>query len=378
LQQQISLKGSVIDMRKISERSYSFRRLQCYGRSHGPIHGHRLCHGLVPILLISVLVLQSVLLASCQTNKTSQSSSESTTASSETTTLTTSSTTTSETTAPTTTSTATQPETTPAETIKTDFTKANYPRVDGSTATIPLSENIAAKLLSLTAAEAKAFIKHNTTHNAYVNLIDGKADIIFVTEPSAEELQLAKSKGITLEVVPVVKEAFVFLVNTKNPVSIISQQQIRDIYQGKTLGGPDKAIIAYQRPDNSGSQTLMQNQVMKGLKMAAAPTELKPGEMGELIEAIASYDNSDRALGYSVYYYANSMYSKDTIKFVKIDGIEPNNKNISSGAYPFTSAYYAVLKKTEPAGSNARKLLAWILSADGQKLAEASGYVPLK
>jgi phosphate transport system substrate-binding protein len=263
------------------------------------------------------------------------------------------------------------------------FTKNNYPRVDGSTATIPLSENLAAKLLSLTPEEGKAFIKHNKTHSAYVNLIEGKADIIFVTEPSSGELELAKKSGVELEVVPVVKEAFVFLVNKKNPIDIISVKQLQDIYQGKIknwkeLGGPDKEIIPYQRPDNSGSQTNMLSQVMKDSEIMDAPKELKPGEMDGLIEVIASYDNSDKAIGYSVYYFANSMYNKETIKFVKVDGVEPKNDTIKSGEYPFTSAYYAVLKKTEAKDSNARKLLAWILSDEGQKLAEQSGYVPLR
>jgi phosphate transport system substrate-binding protein len=263
------------------------------------------------------------------------------------------------------------------------FTKDSYPRVDGSTATIPLSENIAAKLLSLTPDEGKAFIKHNTTHNAYVNLLDGKADIIFVTEPSVDELDQAKKSGVELEVVPIVKEAFVFLVNKKNPVDTISIKQIQEIYQGKIknwkdLGGPDKEIIPYQRPENSGSQTIMLNMVMKNTNIMDAPRTLKPSEMEGLIEVIASYDNSDRAIGYSVYYFANSMYNKETIKFVKVDGVEPNNETIKSDQYPYTSAYYAVMKKTEAMDSNARKLLAWILSDEGQKLAEQSGYVPLR
>ena len=267
--------------------------------------------------------------------------------------------------------------------INPKFTKDNYPRVDGSTATIPLSENIAAKLLNMTPEEGKAFVKHNTTHNAYVNLLDGKADIIFVTEPSTEELELAKKAGIEIEVIPIVKEAFVFLVNKQNPVDSISVKQIQQIYQGKIknwkdLGGPDKEIISYQRPENSGSQTIMLNMVMKGLNIMDAPKALKPAEMSGLIEVIASYDNSDKAIGYSVYYFANSMYNKETIKFVKVDGVEPSNDTIKSGQYPYTSAYYAVLKKTEAEDSNARKVLAWILSDEGQKLAEQSGYVPLR
>jgi phosphate transport system substrate-binding protein len=267
--------------------------------------------------------------------------------------------------------------------ISPRFNKDNYPKVDGSTATIPLSENIAAKLLNLTSEEGKAFIKHNTTHNAYVNLINGKADIIFVTEPSLDELELAKKSGIELEVIPVVKEAFVFLVNKKNTVDSISIKQLQDIYQGKIknwkeIGGLDIEIIPYQRPENSGSQTIMLGLVMKDLKIMDAPKELKPSEMSTLIEVIASYDNSDKAIGYSVYYFANSMYNKETIKFVKVNGVEPNNETIKSGQYPYTSAYYAVIKKTESKKSNARKLLAWILSDEGQKFAEQSGYVPLR
>lgn len=263
------------------------------------------------------------------------------------------------------------------------LTKENYPRIDGSTATIPLSERLASELLSMSAEEAKEFIKHNTTHNAYENLIEDNADVIFVTEPSEDELNMAAARGIELEVIPVVKEAFVFLVNKSNPVDELSLEEIKDIYQGKItnwkeLGGPDMEIMAYQRPDNSGSQTLMQNQVMKGLPTSKAPTELKPAGMGGLIEAIASYDNSDSAIGYSVYYYANTMYLKDTVKFVKVNGVEPNNETIMKDKYPITSAYYAVLKKTEPENSNARKLLKWTLSSEGQKLAEAAGYVPLR
>lgn len=265
---------------------------------------------------------------------------------------------------------------------KPGFTKDSYPHVDGSTATIPLSENLASDLLSMPPEEAKKFIKHNTTHNAYENLIAGKADIIFVTEPSEEEMSMADSKGIELEVVPVVKEAFVFLVNKNNPVTNISSEDIKAVYQGRInnwreLGGPDKEIIAYQRPENSGSQTIMQKQVMKGLQIADAPSELRPMGMGGLVDVVDSYDNSDKAIGYSVYYYVNSMYIKNTIKFVNVDGIEPNNENIRSDKYPFTSAYYAVVKKSEPENSNARKLLSYILSEEGQKLAEKSGYVPL-
>ena len=269
----------------------------------------------------------------------------------------------------------------PAVVEKPQFSRDTYPKIDGSTATIPLSEKIAANILGLSEAEATKFIKHNTTHDAYVNLVKEKADIIFVTEPSADELEIAKDANVELEVVPIVKEGFVFLVNSKNPIKSLTTKQIQDIYQGsitnwKAVGGADCEIIPFQRERNSGSQTLMEQIVMKGLNIMNSPKTVI-SSMGGLIDAIAAYDNSEKALGYSVYYYAKTMYNKDTIKLISVDGIVPDNKTISTSKYPFTTGYYAVLKKSTSADAASRKLLKWILGKDGQALAEKAGYVPL-
>jgi phosphate transport system substrate-binding protein len=265
---------------------------------------------------------------------------------------------------------------------KEKFTKGNYPRIDGSTATIPLSRAMAKELLGMSEEEAKDYVKHNTTHEAYMRLIQGEADIIFVTEPSIDELTIAKDAKVELEIIPVVKEGFVFLVNTNNPIESLTIEQLQDIYQGKIknwieVGGKDAEIIAYQRDPNSGSQTLMEQIVMKGLKIIEAPRNVIE-EMGSLIDRIAQYDNAENALGYSVYFYAKSMYNKDTIKLIAVDGVAPSNKTISSGEYPFTSAYYAVIRKTEAKDSAARSLLNWVLSEEGQKVAEDAGYATLE
>ena len=266
--------------------------------------------------------------------------------------------------------------------LKPEFTIETYPKVDGSTATIPLSEAIAQNLFSMTNQEATSFVKHNKTHSAYVNLVEGKADIIFVTEPSADELQIAKDANVELEVVPVVREGFVFVVNASNPVDSLTVKQVQDIYQGKIknwkeVGGNDIEIIPYQRNANSGSQTLMEQLVMRDLEMMDAPGYTIISGMDGLIDVVSNYDNSEGALGYSVYYYANIMYNNDSLKLLAIDGVIPNNSDISSLKYPFTSAYYAVIKKSDAKDAVSRQLLNWVLSEEGQKLAEQAGYVPV-
>ena len=87
----------------------------------------------------------------------------------------------------------------PAPVEVPSFTAETLPRLDGSTATIPLSEGIVQALLGYTPAQATQFVKHNKTHNAYVNLTEGKCDIIFVTPPSQEELALLDGSNVVFK-----------------------------------------------------------------------------------------------------------------------------------------------------------------------------------
>ncbi|MBR0139098.1 MAG: substrate-binding domain-containing protein [Firmicutes bacterium] len=260
------------------------------------------------------------------------------------------------------------------------LSKEEYPRVDGSTVTIPLSEAFYSMLTDSTAEEAALAIKHNKTHSAYVNLINGDCDIIFVTSPSEEEQQLAKDASVELEVVPIVSEAFVFLTSADNKVEGLTHQQILDIYSGKItnwkeVGGDDVPIRAFQRPVNSGSQTGMIDLVMGDTPLADPPTELVTAFMGELVDAVATYENEPDAIGYSYYYYVNDMWGYNKTKLLAIDGVKPDNSTVADGSYRYHTAYYAVIRGSEAEDSTVRKMLAWILSEEGQKLAEDTGYV---
>ncbi len=274
-------------------------------------------------------------------------------------------------------------EESPAEESAPSFTIETYPRIDGSTVTIPLSEAVAAALTGMPPEEVRPYILHNKTHQAYINLIENNTDLIFVTSPSEEELRLAEEAGVTLEVIPVVSEAFVFLVNADNPLTALTHEEIRQIYTGaitswSELGGSDIPIVAYQRPVNSGSQTGFLDLVMQELQPIEPPTEQVVAEMGMLIDAVAAYDNKPDAIGYSYYYFVMDMWGSEKIKLLEVDGVAPTAESISSGDYPFTTAYYAVILADQPQGSPARQVIEWLLSEPGQELAEATGYVRVR
>jgi phosphate transport system substrate-binding protein len=263
------------------------------------------------------------------------------------------------------------------------FKADTFPKVDGSTVTIPFSEALFAKLTDSSLDVARASILHNKTHMAYLNLFAGNADLIFVTSPSVEELALALASKFELEVVPITSEAFVFIVQADNPVESLTLAQIQKIYTGeiknwKEVGGKDLPIVAYQRPVNSGSQTGFLDLVMKGLTPTVAPVEQIAVEMGDLIDIIAGFRSDASAIGYSYYYFVTDMWKNDKVKLLKVDGVYPDKTTISQGTYPIATAYYAVFDKAQKKNSDVRNVVEWILSPDGQRLVEDSGYVKVK
>ena len=249
-------------------------------------------------------------------------------------------------------------------------------RVDASLATQPLMDAYVDGL-----KEYNLKKDYTNTDPAYTKLINGETDLIIVTEPSSDELNRAKTAGVELEVTPVVNEGFVFYTNVKNPVNGLSLKEIQDIYMDKItnwnqVGGDDAKIIAYQRPENSGSQTGMLSLVMKDKKIKEPKREEYIESMAGIIDAVANYDNSKDSIGYSYYYYATTMYGNENIKFLAVDEVSPNHDTIKDESYPLITAYYIVtLKDTKnTAVSKVKKAM---LESKGQEIARNAGYIEI-
>jgi phosphate transport system substrate-binding protein len=72
------------------------------------------------------------------------------------------------------------------------------------------------------------------------------------------------------------------------------------------------------------------------------------------------------------------MWGAEKIKLLSIDGVAPTPETITSGEYPYKTAYYAVVRADEAENSAARQVISWLLSEDGQILAEETGYVRVR
>ncbi|WP_313162576.1 substrate-binding domain-containing protein [Sedimentibacter sp.] len=275
-----------------------------------------------------------------------------------------------------------------------------YPSLDGSTVAIPMAVEFARQHLKFTDEDANDFSSFTTTHYAYENLIlkqpntlgmirtsntfveeNHPVDLIIATEPSDEEINLAKDKNVELIIEPVCYDAFVFITHKDNVVDNLTIEQIQKIYSGEItnwqeVGGKNQSIKAFQREKNSGSQTAMENLVMKGIPMLPPNIVKVAAGMGMLVDAVGEYENSQASIGYTYKYYIDTLYKNENIKVLKVEGVSPDDENLRNKSYSFTTNYYGVIRK-EDEQNIAGKFLEWMISQEGQKCIEQAGYIPL-
>ena len=283
---------------------------------------------------------------------------------------------------------ATEPVTTAAPTAAAPtepgdafyFTRENFPRLDGSTACVPMAEAICSVLLGESREDVQDLVRFNRTTQSFRNLRYGDCDLLLAGEPNAAVFEEMEEAGFAYDMEQIGTDALIFVVNAENPVENITTEQLRGIYTGeitnwKELGGADAEIVPFQRNEGAGSQALMKKLVMRDTPLMEAPAEYYSGAMDELMSAVKSYDNSANAIGYSVYYYAHDMEMAQGLKLLKVDGVEPNRQTIRDKEYPHLNAYYCVIPKTTPADSPIRILYEWLATEEGQRLVDREGYV---
>ncbi|MBR2549768.1 MAG: substrate-binding domain-containing protein [Clostridiales bacterium] len=246
----------------------------------------------------------------------------------------------------------------------------DIPRIDGAAALLPVYAGFVESIYPEDSVifngedyDPSSAMHYTNTRGAYKDIVDGNADIIICAQPSDEQLAYAEENGVELEMVPVGSDAFVFIVNSNNPVSDITIEQIQDIYSGNIsnwseLGGNNVPIAAMRRNKNSGSET--------ALEKLMGDTPIVP----DYTTLFGS------PIGFSFRYYVTGMLGEGGVKILTINGIAPTAETIADGTYPVAGNIYAIYRKGET-NENVYKAVDFMLSPEGQKIVEESGYIPI-
>ena len=257
----------------------------------------------------------------------------------------------------------------------------NLPIVDGAAAVFPVYSAFVNATYPNNMKLYDGIFEYNNTVGGYKLLGEKETDIFFGAYPSKEQIETAESKGTEFEYTEIGTEAFVFFVHKDNPIQNLTKEQIQKIYSGeitnwKVVGGRDEEIVAFQRNEGSGSQSMLKR-FMGDKPIMEAPKEQINDLMSGIIERVSNYKNKTNSIGFSFRYYLEGIIKNPDIKMISIDGVAPTVENIKNGKYPITTSLYAVTYKDNP-NKNVDKLIDWVLSSEGQEIIEKTGYVGIK
>jgi phosphate transport system substrate-binding protein len=167
-------------------------------------------------------------------------------------------------------------------------------------------------------------------------------------------------------------DGLALFVNRANPVKSLSRDQLKAIYTGKTrswkeVGGKDLAITPIIEPLSSKRATV---QLIQELVLDGAPFLTGIREMEQLHDQVVEVSKSPGAFCVaSVGFLSNVPAAvKANVQPIAIDGTQPTDADIRSGAYLLSRPMLLVTKGV-PAG-DVKKFVDYLLSRDGQAVVE--------
>lgn len=247
----------------------------------------------------------------------------------------------------------------------------------------PLARPEGARCQRLAPLINSVLAKHGSTHAGWVALIEGRCDLnLSARAPSASELQLAKEKGVPLRWEPIARDAFVMLVHSSNPVRSLTREQVRGIYEEHLIAWPlvggGEGRISAYRRQRDSGSRELFDELV--LQGGPSPDQEHHADLyGSMMGHPYSELTRDRGgIGYSIWYYERFMAGSPYTRALAIDGVEPTAANIASGAYPWSTQVFAAWRGGEADDAPAMRLKRWLLSPEGQAVVRESGYVPVR
>jgi phosphate transport system substrate-binding protein len=257
------------------------------------------------------------------------------------------------------------------------YTSAGFAqKLKGSDTVLPLAQK-----------EAESFMKSNKMAKVAVTgggsgvglaaLVDNTTDIAMSSRKiKMDEKMKLQDAGRAYKETIIAYDALSVIVNPDNKVSQLTREQLEGIYTGKTknwkeVGGDDLQIVVYSRESSSGTFEFFKEHVMN--KKNYASSVLSMPATGAIVQSVSQ---TKGAIG-----YIGLAYMDKEVKALKVSYDQgktytaPSLATAKDKTYPIVRPLYFYYLTTVE--KTIKPLLDYVLSADGQKIVEQVGYVPL-
>lgn len=197
-----------------------------------------------------------------------------------------------------------------------------------------------------------------------IALIDGRCDIGISSRNLTKDEQ---NQGLSQRVLAF--DAISVIVNSNNPITNLTSEQIKKIFTGEItnwndLGGAQGEIVIIGRESASGTREAFENAF--GIKNKANYRQELTAN-GDIITSVKSNSN---AIGYTSF-----AATKSNVKTISIDGILPSNETIKNNSYKISRPFVIVTKNKTKLNYAATDFLQFIFSQEAKKIVEAAGVV---
>lgn len=244
--------------------------------------------------------------------------------------------------------------------------------IKGSTTVLPITLKAIDAYAKLNRAVAIS-VDGSGSGNGIKALLDGSCDIANSSRSmKKEELEKAKLSGLAIKEIIVAYDMIVPIVNPSNPISNLSKNQLKAVYDGSLvdwsdLGGEKGGIVVISRDTSSGTYEYWHEDVMK--KSEVRKDALLQASSGALMSAVS---NNRRAIAYVGFGYLNKA-----VKSLRVNGIEPSIESGKSGKYPISRPLYIYVNEKR-LSEETGKFIDFLLSENGQSLVRDAGFIPIR
>ncbi len=244
--------------------------------------------------------------------------------------------------------------------------------IKGSTTVLPITQK-AIEAFSKMHKDVSISVDGSGSGNGIKAIIDGTTDIANSSRAMKDnEKTKASDKGARIKEIVCAFDMIVPVVHPKNPLSKISMDQLKGIFDGsitnwKEVGGPDETIVVISRDTSSGTYEYWNEEVLK--KGDVTPRAQLQASNGAVVTTVA---NNPKAIGYIGFGYMNS-----SVKALDVNNVKATLPNGKSGRYPISRKLYMYVNEKNYS-PQARAFVQFILGRQGQALVKDAGYIPLR
>jgi phosphate transport system substrate-binding protein len=242
-------------------------------------------------------------------------------------------------------------------------------------------------VLPLTQKEAEVYMKKYPGSSIMVtgggsgvgisSLLSGTTDIAQSSRSlKLDEKMKLNEAGKAFKETIIAYDALAVIVNPSNKVTKLTREQLEGIFTGKItnwkeVGGEDAKMVVYSRETSSGTYEFFKEHVLN--KKNYATSALLMPATGAIVQSVSQ---TKGAIG-----YVGLAYIEKSVRAIQVSYdkgktfVSPSVETAKNKTYPITRPlYYYYLSTTE---KNISPYIKFVLSAEGQKIVLAEGYVPL-